>query len=76
METKQKWWSMLLWHADSTGKKRGWAFYKYQERFKMRPNDLRDFTTPPDAEVANWIRSRAIAYAKRQRKVEDVHAAA
>jgi hypothetical protein len=30
---KQKWWSMLQWYVQNQGKKPGWAFYTYKEKF-------------------------------------------
>jgi DNA repair protein RadD len=64
-EVKQLWYSMLLGHAASRGMKKGWAFHKYREKFGKGPgNQIREIALEPNAEVASWIRSRQIAYAK------------
>ena len=63
METKQRWYSMLLGHAQRRGMKLGWAYHKFQEKFGVYPaHTLQKIGTDPDAEVARWITSRAIAW--------------
>lgn len=64
-EQKQQFYSMLLGHAFARGMNPGWAFHKYVEKFGKGPgNQIRKISLEPNAEVASWIRSRQIAYAK------------
>lgn len=74
-ETKQHVWSQLLFVAKQRGYSRGWASHKYREFFDVWPKGLRDVQATPTQELLNWIKSRAIAYAKR-RDQGDSHAPA
>jgi superfamily II DNA or RNA helicase len=65
--TKQEWHSMLRHIAEHRGYKPGWAAHKYKEKFGSFPSWG---STPqpitPTPEVARWVRSRNIAWAKRR----------
>jgi DNA repair protein RadD len=59
----------LLWIAHERGHKPGWVGHKYKERFGVWPNDPRVRTASPrepGLKTKNWLRSRAIAFAKRR----------
>ena len=65
-EERKIWFQQLKGHAAIKGYKPGWAFFKYQEKFKEDPlrewNDLPEML--PGEAVKRWIRSRLIAYHK------------
>lgn len=65
-ETKQHVWSQLLFVARQKSYSRGWASHKYREFFDVWPKGLRDVPATPTQELLNWIKSRAIAFAKRR----------
>ena len=56
----------LRGHAAIKGYKPGWAFFKYQEKFKEEPlyewNSLPEMI--PGEALKRWIKSRLIAYHK------------
>jgi superfamily II DNA or RNA helicase len=71
LETKQNWYGAFLWLCDERGKKRGQAFYLYQGRFREKPPWSWQTTVkpvPPSVEQRNFVRSRAIAYAKARQR--------
>ena len=58
---------MLVGEALRRGKKPGWAFYLFQDKFGHEPHRFWDHTAlAPTPEVASYVRSRIIAYAKRR----------
>jgi len=59
---KQKWWSMLQWYVQNQGKKPGWAFYTYKEKFGVNPVNLSDEAVEPDHEVHGFIEAKKRAY--------------
>jgi superfamily II DNA or RNA helicase len=61
---KQEFWSGLLYYAAEREYKRGWASYKFKEKFGTWPDGLRDYETYPTQQVLSFIRSRNIAWAK------------
>lgn len=65
-EAKQHIWSQMLFVAQQKGYSRGWVSHKYREFFDVWPKGLRDVPATPTPEVLNWLKSRAIAYAKRR----------
>jgi DNA repair protein RadD len=67
-ETKQKWYSMLRYHAEERGMKPGWVAHKFKEKFGVWPRGLAEFSTAPDVEVGNYIRASMIRFAKGQKK--------
>lgn len=64
---KQRWFSMLLAHAAAQGYQSGWAANKYRQKFDVWPRGLSDHRVQPDVEVAGWIKSEQIKWAKRKK---------
>jgi DNA repair protein RadD len=67
-ETKQRFWSGLLWYVDNRGKSQGWASHRYKDRFGVWPRGLRDAPKQPGPDVHNWVRAGNIKYAKAMEK--------
>lgn len=67
-ETKQRFWSGLLWYVENRGKSEGWAAHRYKDRFGVWPRGLRATPKPPDVECHNWVRAGNIQFAKRMEK--------
>lgn len=65
-EQKQDFIAGLKSWAQQKGYQSGWVAHKYMEKFGVWPNDprLRVDAGPITADVANWIRSQQIRYAK------------
>jgi DNA repair protein RadD len=67
VEQKVHWYQMLVGEVLRRGKKPGWAFYLFQDKFGHAPPQHWDRTAlAPTPEVASYVRSRIIAYAKRR----------
>lgn len=66
--TKQRWYSMLLGISDMKAKREGWAAHTYRAKFGVWPRGLSEVRARPDEEVSNYVKSRAIAWAKAQEK--------
>jgi DNA repair protein RadD len=69
IDVKATFFGELKGYAVSRGYERpdGWCAHKYRERFNVWPNDPRVRCAParePSISTLNWIRSRAIAFAK------------
>lgn len=66
----QVFYSMLRHHMVEKGYKSMWAVFKFEEKAKCKPphewNNLA--MVPPSERVANWIKSRQIAFAKGRAK--------
>ena len=65
---KEAFYAELKWIQRRKGHKSGWCWHKYQERFKgERPPKWFETLTPrePSISTQNWMKSRAIAFAKR-----------
>ena len=69
-EEKQRWYSGLIWLGRQRGYKNGWAANKYRDKFGVWPRSLEVVPVAADAEIMNWVKSRAIAYAKKQEKIK------
>ena len=57
----------LRFIVQERGYAEGWAAHKFKEKFRIWPNDPRiKFADPqpPSLNTRNWVRSRAIAWAK------------
>lgn len=65
-DEKQEMYSMLLHVAFLRGHSSGWVAHRYRERFGVWPRLMRDVLRELTPQVLNWIRSRAIAHAKRR----------
>jgi DNA repair protein RadD len=67
-DSKREFFGELKYICQQRGYKDGWAAVKYRERFGVWPNDPEVRHAPmkaPSLATANWIRSKAIAYAKQ-----------
>jgi superfamily II DNA or RNA helicase len=69
LETRQRWYSMLLGIAHERGFKPGWAAHVYHRRFKVWPPGHADITLPANDEVRRYVRHLDIAYAKSTKAV-------
>lgn len=58
-EYKQEFYAQLLGYAEIKNYKPGWASYKYEEKFAVRPH-RRPAPAPPGAAVLGWLTSRNI----------------
>jgi superfamily II DNA or RNA helicase len=66
-EYKEAFYQQLLGYCRRHGKADGYAWYMYQDKFKVKPPWAK-VAVEPGAEVLNFIRSRNIARAKGMRK--------
>lgn len=66
---KQDWYSQLLAISRSRGYSDGWAAHKYKEKFTVWPRGLESAEAPVSPEVASWVKSRQIAWAKSKRRL-------
>lgn len=66
--TQQDWYSMLFTYAVNTGRKEGWAYYKFKEKFDREPSGLAKKILSPSPDVLSWIKSRQIAWIKARQK--------
>jgi DNA repair protein RadD len=66
IEAKIRFFGELLWHANNRQFKPGWAAHKFKEKFSHWPDWQIKNARPQEPCLAtrNWIRSRAIAFAK------------
>src|SRR3990167_2387249 len=62
----------LLGYAAAKNFKPGWAWFKYQERFKMQPGNMWRKAMPlePSLDTKSWVRSRMIAWAESSRNLK------
>ena len=66
-EEKLVFYAELVGYGQEHGYKPGWASNKYRERCGVWPHDMKHVRgIRPSWQTANWIKSRAIAWAKRQ----------
>jgi DNA repair protein RadD len=66
---KEAFYAELKWLQRKKGYEAGWCWHKYQERFKgEQPPRWFETLTPrePSISTQNWMKSRAIAFAKRK----------
>lgn len=63
--TKERWYRELLGYCGQKGYSEGWAYWKYQEKFGIKPAWKKQ-TEAPSLEVLNWVKSRNIAHSKRR----------
>ena len=65
MAEKMEFYGELLGYGIKHGYQTGWASNKYRERLGVWPNGMKSVTArTPKPETLNWIKSRAIAWAK------------
>lgn len=65
---KQAWWSAIQTVKRERGKSDGWAAHCYRDKFLVWPRGLADVPGPVPEEVRNFIRAKAIRFAKSQEK--------
>lgn len=66
---KRRWWGMFLGYARIKGYKKGWAYHKYKEKFKVGPASIfQNNTEPiePTEEFLNHMKYLNIKWAKRR----------
>jgi superfamily II DNA or RNA helicase len=63
---KQTFYSELLYMVKNRGYKDGWAAWKYKEKFGVFPRALEKTERIPSMQTLNWLKSKAIAFAKRK----------
>jgi DNA repair protein RadD len=67
LEQRRIWYGMLIGEALRRGKKPGWAWYLFKDKFGHEPDRFWNRTAlAPAPEVSSYVRSRLIAYAKRR----------
>lgn len=64
---KQQWYSQLLGIAKERGYSDGWVAHKYKEKFAVWPRNVEPVAVPASLEVARWVKSRQIAWAKSRK---------
>lgn len=64
-EVKQQWWSGIQTIKAARSKSDGWAAHIYRDKFGVWPRDLRDTPGEATQEMWNFVKSRAIAFAKK-----------
>jgi len=66
-ETRRRWHSMFAFIAEERGYKSGWIAHQYRTKFgAFPPWGSTPEPVPPTPEVASWVRSRMIAFARAQ----------
>jgi DNA repair protein RadD len=69
-EEKARWYRMLIGEALRRGKRPGWAWYLFRDKFGHEPDRFWNRTAlAPTPEVFSYVRSRIIAYAKSRSAV-------
>ena len=66
-EFKQDFYAQLIGYCQQSGKKEGFAFYKYKEKFGVQPSMAKPAAKYPSPEVLAWIKSRQIAFSKARK---------
>jgi superfamily II DNA or RNA helicase len=64
IEYKTRFYAELLGYARDHGQKPGAAYYRYKEKFGVGPSMKTPEPVTPGVEVLNWIKHRAIRFAK------------
>ena len=67
LAAQREFYGELKWIAEDRGYRGGWIAHKFKEKFGAGPNDFRVKSAAParaSLKTTNWIRSRAIAYAR------------
>ena len=60
----REWHSQLAWIAEKRNYKSGWVAHQYKTKFNVWPPRVPVVPVEPSYEVASWVKSRQIAYAK------------
>lgn len=66
---RMRWHGMLTHIANDRGYKPGWVAHKFKEKFGAWPAARAVMPIEPSREVLSWVRSRNIAWAKAQEKI-------
>ena len=66
-DQKRAFHAQLVAIADDRGYAKGWAANKFREKYGAWPEHREVEPIPPTAAVINWVKSRAIAFAKGKR---------
>lgn len=66
-QQKQEFYSQILAMARERGYSDGWVAHKYREKFDVWPRGLEHTEMPVSLEVARWVKSRQIAWAKSRK---------
>ena len=62
-----KFWAELIGYAKERGYKEGWAAHKYKDKMGVFPQGRAPLPETPSLKTVNWIKSRTIAWAKKQK---------
>ena len=65
---KQAWWSGIKSIQGLRGKSDGWAAHTYRDKFGVWPRGLHDWPVEASPEVWNFVKAKAIRFAKAQEK--------
>jgi hypothetical protein len=62
---------MVMWYQRQHGKSEKWALANYKQLYGVWPREAsmglwKNYFKPPDMELASWIQSRRIAFARRK----------
>lgn len=70
--TPLEWYLGLRWHGGMKGYSDGWAYHKFKRRFDMEPEAVwkKLEPIPPKPNIARWITSEQIRYAKGRKKAQ------
>lgn len=68
-DSKQDFYSELLYIAKERAYNPYWANNKYREKFGVWPRGMEDVKRVPSIETQKWVRHRDIAWAKTQKKM-------
>jgi len=66
-DTKQEFYSQLLFYAKDRGYTDGWVAHSYKNKFGVWPKGMKDEVLPPSQFTLNWLRSRQISWAKSKK---------
>ena len=71
---RRAWWAGFKWYADKMGYRRGWAWHKYKDKFRINPASRweHDAPAPPSEAQLRWIKHTMIRAAKGGAKRPDV----
>lgn len=69
-QERDRWHRELAGIAAERGYKAGWVGHKFKEKFGTWPATRHVIPAAPSPEVASWVRSRNIAWAKAREKAE------
>jgi superfamily II DNA or RNA helicase len=74
LEEQQRWLCGLMRVAATRGYQHGWVSNQFREKFGHWPKGLAERIGPLDPDIANWVKSQQIRYAKRRPNVSEARA--